>query len=226
MTRSGFIVFILASLLCASSVMGQSRKKKKRISNRFNASLILGLNLSQINGDRSTGFDKAGIYGGARGTVVFSHRFQLNVELLYSQKGSRIERRHSVTGIIKEGEEFIKVDYMEVPLMARGFLNKDASGLYLEGGGAYARRVRLDIVEKSFLPINDNIPFSKKADNFKSGEFSLIGGMGFDFAQHFSLGMRYTVGLTKIYPGDPDEPLCTKAFHNYFVSFLVAYHIR
>ena len=226
MTKSGYFLFLLLFIISSSSLSGQNRKRKKRITNRFNASLIMGMNLSQINGDNSTGFDKIGLYGGVRGSVILSHRAQLNVELLYSQKGSRIERRNIITGNIKEGDEFIKVDYMEVPFLLKLFTKKDDTGFYVELGGAYARLFRQRIEQKTLNPFRGDIDFSKKVDTFNTNEFSLLAGLGFDFAKHYSLGMRYAFGVTDLFPGDPTHAECAKSMSNYFLSFLVAYNFK
>lgn len=55
---------------------------------RFSASILAGVNLSQIDGDAAAGFNKIGANVGARGSIFFTKRFELSLELLYSNKGS------------------------------------------------------------------------------------------------------------------------------------------
>ncbi|MCB0663964.1 MAG: outer membrane beta-barrel protein, partial [Saprospiraceae bacterium] len=56
--------------------------------NRFKVAALGGINVSQIDGDNYQGYDKVGINIGLQAGVVFSKRFQVNMGLLFTQKGS------------------------------------------------------------------------------------------------------------------------------------------
>ncbi|MDQ3018055.1 MAG: PorT family protein, partial [Bacteroidota bacterium] len=58
-------------------------------SQRFSAGIVGGFNASQIDGAQLAGFDKLGLTGGLKAIVNFESRFALNIEFLYSQRGSR-----------------------------------------------------------------------------------------------------------------------------------------
>ena len=53
------------------------------------AGLVAGLNASQIDGDDLAGFDKVGLTGGIKTTMEFESVWRMNMEFLYSERGSR-----------------------------------------------------------------------------------------------------------------------------------------
>ena len=58
---------------------------------RFNFSVLAGLNAAQVNGDGLAGYDKMGLLAGARTNILFTDRLDMVVEFLYSQQGSASE---------------------------------------------------------------------------------------------------------------------------------------
>lgn len=58
-------------------------------SQRFSAGIVGGLNASQIDGDQLAGFDKVGVTGGIKAIVNLESVFDLNVEFLFTQRGSQ-----------------------------------------------------------------------------------------------------------------------------------------
>lgn len=55
---------------------------------RFRGGLVLGGNLSQLDGDLLEGYNQIGLLAGAQVATVFSDRWELSIGILYSQKGS------------------------------------------------------------------------------------------------------------------------------------------
>ena len=58
---------------------------------KFKASLILGTNISQIDGDSLYGFKKLGLTTGGRLSYTNNKTFDLALEMLYSQRGSSVK---------------------------------------------------------------------------------------------------------------------------------------
>ncbi len=221
------VLLILLGLLLAVPSFSQTRRKK--ITNRFAASIIAGGNFSQVDGDRSSGFDKTGWYGGIRGTTILNHRLQWNIELLFSQKGSKLERQGSI--FLSAGHETIQVDYVEVPVLLKIFLKKDLEGIFLEFGASYSRQVRLKIEEEIKDPIHQFV-YNSIAPDFNKNELSLVSGIGLDFEKHFSIGSRFSFAATPLYQNQEfiaPEHLTHQAepvfrLRNYFVSLFAGYH--
>lgn len=55
----------------------------------FRGELIVGLNASQVDGDRQAGFNKAGANAGVGALIMLPKNFSVGIELLYSMKGAR-----------------------------------------------------------------------------------------------------------------------------------------
>jgi hypothetical protein len=99
-------VFLLFLTLLAGSVTSSSAQ-------RFKASLLGGFNLAQLDGDDLSGFNKIGINGGAKVAAVLSERWQLSLEMLYSQQGSHRSRDDLFFGIYDD----IRLNFVETPVM-------------------------------------------------------------------------------------------------------------
>lgn len=207
-----------------------AQRKGKKSKNTFHASVLLGANLAQVDGDGSTGFKKLGAYGGLRGTVFLSRREQINFELLFSQKGSIIDRSNNFFN--NQTTEYIRFNYMEIPVFVKWYLKKDYEGIYIETGLTFARLIGSTVKENEGVDPNQEIIFSGAINSFKKNEINLLGGLGWDFKEHYSIGLRYTYALTPVYKnGDYELPEhITSApdpifqLRNYFITILGAYH--
>ena len=166
---------------------------------RFGAAVVLGPSLSQVLGEGNAGFDKVGISGGLQGIAYLSDRFDLNVDLLYSQAGSRaslfprdfIER----TGF--------DLDYIEVPvsIVIKDWIQESEDGmkygkLGLYAGGSFARLVRSKAI--GFEP--------GAADQINSNKIALHGGLRLQWSRHWAANVRYTRAIRAVSPSfEPDE---------------------
>lgn len=80
---------------------------------RFKGSLIGGFNLAQLDGDDLSGFNQIGLNGGAKVAAVLSERWQLSLEMLFSQQGSHRTRDDVFFGQY----ENIRLNLVETPVM-------------------------------------------------------------------------------------------------------------
>ena len=79
----------------------------------FNATVLAGFNMSQIEGDRLAGYRKLGFNAGAKISADLSERWSLSTEFAYSQQGAR-------RGITDFSSDFDRIHYnfVEVPVLA------------------------------------------------------------------------------------------------------------
>ena len=94
---------ILFLLLIAQTIFAQKPKEE----GRFTATILAGINISQIDGDEDGSYSKVGFNGGARGGVRFGNRMELCTEILFSQKGSYVDNINKI----------YHLDYLEVPVL-------------------------------------------------------------------------------------------------------------
>lgn len=190
------LVLLLAFLFPLVCV-AQQRKKPFRPKQRFEMGLLLGMNLSQIDGDDYVGYDKVGVIGGIEGVVLLTRRMNIAMQLLYNQKGARV---HNDNLIRNTKERILQVDYAEVPLIIRYQLNQPdefrKTILTFEGGITYGRLINTRIEEEVNLVRR---PFTDIESEFNSNEFSMLVGISVEVFKGFNLGVRGTSALSRMY---------------------------
>lgn len=83
----------------------------------FRGGLILGLNFSQVDGDTDGGVHKVGMHVGAGSYVSLSERIGMQLDILFSQKGSRFGREYYDPGSGQYLSVYkMKLNYVELPL--------------------------------------------------------------------------------------------------------------
>jgi hypothetical protein len=97
-------LFFFCALLLQPALWAQ-----KGEAGRFTAEAVAGVNLAQIDGDNSAGYNKIGLSVGMRGGFMFNKKLELNTEILFSQKGSRSSINEP--NIIR-----YNLQYVEVPI--------------------------------------------------------------------------------------------------------------
>ncbi len=203
--KKTYISLLLAVLFCmvfSLEADAQRRTYKKKNQNRFNAGVVLGANLSQIDGDLFTGFNKLGIRGGLEGTIYLNKYFDVVAGLLYVQKGSKTNSNVTFAGDIPPNTE-IKLDYMEVPfLLSVKFGNKDQTGYTVEAGFSYARLINSQINSTEFP---DKVSYSELIDKFNSNEINIVLGFNFLFSERFDIGILTEFQLNKLYESNHTE---------------------
>ncbi|MCE3228986.1 MAG: hypothetical protein K0S32_3537 [Bacteroidetes bacterium] len=88
----------------------------------FTLKPALGINGCQIHGDNYSGFNKAGIFGGAAVNARLGPKSSLEMGFYFSQKGARHNQNP------EKGDYsfyFVNLNYIDLPLSYRRYLNKD-----------------------------------------------------------------------------------------------------
>ncbi len=127
---------ILIQLLLAGFCLGlfinnaQAQKERQR---RFSASVVLGANVSQIDGDGEAGFNQLGLNAGGRANIYLAKRWDISTEILFSQKGSQSD---FVRGVPRNMQ--CRLNYVEIPVQVNF---KDWEISDIDNGGSYMRMV-------------------------------------------------------------------------------------
>lgn len=190
---------------------------------RFYLKAKAGLNLSQIDGDHTSGFDYLGLQGGLVGVARLGGRVELLAEFLYNQKGSRFKQE--VTRINQLGSFRIQLDYIEVPVLFNyvlAYAHNDLRSWEFFCGASFGALVRKNISETQdpgkpllFIPITSDI--STTSFNGKLGLQTY-------FNENFGLFASFTFSLKRIYdnPSAPEpttqEPVVIEHLRPYFIS--------
>ena len=178
-----FSVILIAgmmSVLSAESTFAQYRR----------AGIKGGLNVSNLYIDDVS--DENARYGfnvGVYGQVLASEKAALQLELLYSTKGSR-----AFYDAFNEEVKY-NLNYLDLPVLAVIKLGKSAE-IHL---GGYASYLLSANISYSGDIVNGVDEIDK--DNLKSFDYGLVGGVGFNFGP-VQVGARYNYGLVKIADSD------------------------
>lgn len=140
----------------------------------FRASLLAGTNVTQIDGDDLSGFNRFGFNAGMRVVAVLNDRFRIGPEILFSQIGSsRGAKELNVSDFDK-----VSMNTVEVPVM---LYFKDWK-ITAEAGLAYQRLFNYSIVNSAGEDITEDIPFRDDLLNFQAGvTFYASPNWGFNF---------------------------------------------
>lgn len=171
---------IVLAMLCFVAYAQDETVKKSDIS----FGLKGGLNLSFITGDGTDNFDsKIAFHIGVVSEIPISDKFSFQPELLYSSQGDKET---------SDGMEIkYKLDYLNLPLMAKYYISK---GFSLEAGPQIGFLL-------SAKAEGDGVSVDIK-DITKGVEFALDLGLGYKFENGLNFSVRYNLGLSNIFDNE------------------------
>ena len=185
MKLSVIILFLICGVLHSLSA------QKNEEEGRFTATIVAGINISQIDGDEDGAYSKVGFNGGARGGVRFGDRMELCTEILFSQKGS----------YIKSIDKLYHLDYMEVPLLfyykdweAVDKKNRKYMRVMIGGGLSYSRLLNTTIKQYG-TTLEDGQPGFAK---FLSNDLMFMLDANIFFTRNFGLNLRWSRSILTI----------------------------
>ena len=155
-----------------------------------------GVNFATITGDMVESFDsRTAFHVGFVAEIVISETFSFQPELLYSAQGAK----ESGDG----WEETLKLDYFNLPLMAKFYV---AEGFSLEAGPqiGFLLSAKYDWEEDGESGSEDI------KDDVKGIDFGLNLGVGYKTESGLNFGARYNLGLSDINDMDDDGDFSIK----------------
>ena len=233
--RSYTFLLLISLLFWAEFSHGQVRKRTRQYTPRYSTfefGLLGGRSFSQLDGDYFTGFDKGGWYGGLRGIVNVSNRLGIHVEMLYSQKGSRIPHG-TVISENSVNDRLVSMDFAEVPVLLRVQLSETRKSGFFEFGGYFGRLIDTSVEERIIPGIRGGTQYEDIVPEFKSSEVGLMTSLGIGIGQHLEMSFRYSFALSKIYVNEnfvlppTGSPFRKEVqfLRNYHLSLLLAYRL-
>jgi len=180
--------YLLFFVFTSSVLWAQADKNDER---RFTASIVAGVNISQIDGDEDGSYSKAGFNGGARGGVRFGKRMELCTEILFAQKGSYVDRI----------DKLYHLDYVEVPVL---FYYKDWEATdkkdrkymrVMVGAGVSYSRLLNATIKQYGVRLNDTPGFE---DPFLKNDFMVIIDANFFIFRNWAINVRWARSLVTI----------------------------
>ena len=195
-------------LLLPAQLSGQRTKQ------RFGAGFTLGLNASQLDGDDHKGYSKIGIKGGLVGITRISPRLDIQLELLYSQRGAKPSANTNSTTRSPE----ISLNYAETPVMISFKTLGGWDGTYrlkILTGFSYARLIGSK-VEKD---VNSSPSAEILEEAFKKNDISWKVGASIMVTPQLMLGVRHTISLMPLLDLEDIPPPGISNLSGYYLSF-------
>lgn len=157
----------------------------------FKAMVVIGGNLSQIDGDKLGGFNKLGLNTGLRVSADLNDRWSLSTEFLYSQQGASAVPTDNITSIYDK----IRLQFVEVPLMVNF-----SDWKILASGGVSFNRLAKYAVKDIF---GDNITDS---ENYNDNLFSIVLGATFFLTEKWALNIRWSKSMNNLRVATDNNP--------------------
>ncbi len=150
---------------------------------RFKGGVIAGFNLSQIDGDDLAGFNKIGVNSGIYSSMILSDRWQLSLELLFSQLGSNQNTNDGFNAAFDK----INLNVVEVPVL----LNFLEWKFHVQGGISYNRLISKKIIQISGDDVSETTPIEENM-------FALALGVTYFSSEKIGFNFRWSKSLNNI----------------------------
>lgn len=165
------IVFILCLCFLAFNSQAQS----------FKGAIMAGVNLSQVDGDRLSGYNKLGPVFGIAISREIKPKWSLEMDILGSFKGARPKSDENNLGTLTFRR--LNMVYVEVPFLIRYEYEK----FHFLGGASFGVLVNAQR--------EDNIGTFDVTDSYKRMEFTSILGASYAIAKKWEVFGRFSYSL-------------------------------
>ena len=153
-----------------------------------------GVSFANLTGDVEGLNMRTGLHVGGVVEIPISDKFSFQPELLYSMQGAKEKDSY-------EGETYeatLKVDYLNVPLMAKFYV---AEGFSIEAGP----QVGFLLSAKAKAEVGGSSGEEDIKDYFKGIDFGANLGFGYKMENGLNFGARYNLGLANIADSDDGD---------------------
>jgi len=185
-----YFIAVLFSVILISPVYSQN----------FKAGVQFGITASQVDGDNLTGYNKAGLYGGFFVNHPAGERGDFQLEIDFSQKGSR-KNADPANGIYDS--YIMRLSYVEVPV----FYNYKIKKFMAVHGGLSAGYL---IFAKEYDNYGQIDPATSSAPPFRKLELAALAGLSFNYKENWFLSFRFSYSIIPI----RDTPIQPFAYFN------------
>ena len=179
--RNRFLLSMLLLLALSPPLLAQ----------RFKGAIMAGVNITQLDGDEVIGYKRVGGHFGAAAILPIK-KWDVTLETIFNQKGAYegAQYQDSLFGTVINGKYDLRLNYVEVPLMAH-YTDRD---LFTVGAGfSYGRLVSFKEVEHSgaIPPYSDTVAFNKN-------DYSVLVDLQIKVYQRLKFNVRYSYSMVPI----------------------------
>ncbi|MCB0557999.1 MAG: outer membrane beta-barrel protein [Lewinellaceae bacterium] len=183
------IIYLLSAILTLTSITLHAQDTGPE--RRFEAGVVAGMNLSQIDGDDLTGFNKIGVNVGARVDAILTERWRLSLEMLFAQQGAS---RHKLDNPASAFDK-IRLNLVEAPVM----VHFQDWKIQASAGVSYARVINAEVIDYTGEDATESYPLQEDL-------FSIILGGTFFFQENLGINIQWSRWLNNLLVSDGNEP--------------------
>jgi opacity protein-like surface antigen len=164
-----------------------------------------GINLATLTGDVDDISSKVGFHVGGFAEFKLSEKFAIQPELLFSTQGAKFKE----SGDDFSSEDKLNLSYINLPVMVKFYVVPKFS---VEAGPQIGFLVSAK--EKYEVKTDGEKTSSSEdaKDYYKSIDFGVNFGAGYDFTKNISAGLRYNLGLSNIAKYGDDSKVKNSVF--------------
>jgi outer membrane protein with beta-barrel domain len=155
---------------------------------------VLGLNLTQVEGDEVNGFRKPGVNIGVGAMVPFKNNWDVSMEVNFNQKGARQKKQYTdslSSGQVITGEYKLRLNYVEVPVLLH---YTDKKFITVGAGLSWGRLVGVQEWEHG-----KRVESTTLANGtYDKNDFSYVIDLRIKITGPLKFGFRYQNSITKI----------------------------
>jgi hypothetical protein len=182
----------------------------------FGAGVFTGVNFSQIDGDGSAGYNKAGLESGLMGLVYFTSRWHGRISIAYSERGAfSYFLNYSSEDILR-----IRLKYISVPVEIVFNDWEHENGYYkmqFLGGMTYGRLFNQEVID----------PFNQIASNgYNANDISWHAGAQYMINKQLAFMIKYTGSLNLLYDRRKNNAVNFPSLRGYFLTLQVMYFLK
>ena len=163
-----------------------------------------GMVLSTLSGDATQDSQfKPGFVFGGFAAVALSDKFTFQPELLFSFQGTAYRDYYNGNDDFYYKQQNLNLNYLQIPLMAKYYVAKKFS---LEFGPQFGFLLSAKRNTFNYAIIGEDDNYNTHSidvkDNFKTFDFGLNIGGGYDFNDKWGINLRYNFGLNNAAQND------------------------
>ncbi len=177
-----------------------------------------GINLAKLTDfEEANPSNRVGFLGGVFAEIKLTEKFSIQPEILYSEEG--VKGKLNDLEIVQISSSIdanftLKLSYIRIPVLAKFYASE---AFYFEAGP------QIGFLTSSKMKVKTNFNSAEGTqdlkDTFKSVDYNMAVGLGYNFTKKISLTGRYNFGLTNIAKESEDD---SKTKNSVF-SFAVGY---
>ncbi|MFD0975299.1 porin family protein [Salinimicrobium gaetbulicola] len=162
-----------------------------------------GVNFASVGGDDTEGYDgRTGFHLGLVAEFPLTENFAFQPEVLYSSQGAKAEESDSYMGFTYSSKATLKLDYINVPLMAKYTVTP---GFSIQAGPQLGFLINSEGDYEITMDGETESGTEDLKDDTKGFDFAVAAGLGYQLDMGIFFNARYNIGLSNIWDVEGEE---------------------